>query len=47
MKLFLVAGLALMVMLTFSSCGTITGIGKDFQSLGHGIERGAEWCTPE
>lgn len=36
-----------MVMMTFSSCNTMRGIGQDFQSMGHGIQRGAEWCTPE
>ncbi len=40
-------GLALIVMLAFSSCGTLKGVGQDFQSMGSGIQRAAEWCTPE
>jgi len=47
MKSVLLAGFALGVMLAFSSCNTVSGIGKDFQSVGHGIQRGADWCTPE
>jgi predicted small secreted protein len=47
MKSLLITGLALGVMVALSGCNTITGMGKDMQSVGHGVERAAEWCTPE
>ncbi|XHR30015.1 MAG: entericidin A/B family lipoprotein [Chthoniobacteraceae bacterium] len=47
MKALLIAGMAIAVMAGFSSCGTFRGMGQDMQSVGHGVQRAAEWCTPE
>ena len=47
MKFLLIAVLALGTMVAFSACNTLTGVGKDMQSVGHGVQRAAEWCTPE
>ncbi|MEI8234751.1 MAG: entericidin A/B family lipoprotein [Verrucomicrobiota bacterium] len=47
MKSLLIIGLAVGVMLALSACNTINGMGKDMQSVGHGVQRAAEWCTPE
>jgi len=47
MKTFLLAASALVVMFTFSACNTFTGLGRDIQSAGHGIQRAAQWCTPD
>ncbi|MDD5350663.1 MAG: entericidin A/B family lipoprotein [Chthoniobacteraceae bacterium] len=47
MKPLLITGIALAVMAAFSACGTMRGMGQDMQSMGHGVQRAAEWCTPE
>lgn len=47
MKTLLIAGMGFVIAMAFASCGTMKGIGQDFQSLGSGIQRSAEWCTPE
>lgn len=47
MKRLLIAAFALTVMAAFSACGTMRGMGQDLQSMGHGVQRAAEWCTPE
>ncbi|MCX6967639.1 MAG: entericidin A/B family lipoprotein [Verrucomicrobia bacterium] len=47
MKKLLFCGLAVAVMSAFSACSTMKGMGQDLQSMGHGVQRAAEWCTPE
>ena len=39
MKPFVIAAVGLGILLAFSACNTIRGMGRDIQSVGHGIER--------
>jgi predicted small secreted protein len=47
MKALLIAVMAFAVMTGLTACGTFRGMGQDLQSVGHGVQRAAEWCTPD
>ena len=47
MKFLLMTFAAVLMLFMLSACGTITGVGKDLQSVGRGVQTTAEWCTPD